>query len=67
MIYNILCCERLSKGIMLELLDIQSISVVCFSYNTLFERASFHMPTLELHSNKLFISDMYIYRVSVTH
>lgn len=52
---------------MLKLLDIQSISVGCFSFNTSFEGASFNMPTLELYSNKLFISDMYIYRVSVTH
>jgi hypothetical protein len=52
---------------MLNLLDVQSIGVGCSSFNISFEGVRFHIQMLEMHSNKLFLLDMYIYRVSVTH
>lgn len=45
----------------------QYIDVGCSSFNSSLEAAIFHVTRLELHSNKLFLSDIYIYRVSVTH
>lgn len=52
---------------MLNLPDIQTISVGVLHLILSFKRARFHILMLEIHSSKLFLADMYIYRVSVTH